>query len=820
MRKYILFIIFIAVSFSTTAQIIDYNNPQEYEINKIDIAGIQYLSKDVLINISGLKVGQIIKVPGDEITGAIEELWEQGLFSDIKISITKIEDNKIDLRIFLQEQPRLYKITITGVNKNQRTDIREKINLNAGKQITDNILNNTENIIHNYYADKGFPNADVQFFVRDDTTLQNTVNLHIKIDKKNKIKINEIIIRGNKEFSDAKVKRNLKETKQKSFFRIWKISKYIKSKFKEDKNTLIAKYNKEGYRDARIIEDSVYVFDDKMLNVYLNVHEGKKYYYREITWIGNTKYSTEALSKILDIKEGDTYNQERLNSRLMIDEDAVGNLYLDDGYLFFTSTPREVRIDNDSVDIEILITEGQQASLNRIVLHGNNRTNDHVAIRELRTIPGQLFSKSDIIRSVRELAQLGSFDPEQLVPIPIPHQQDATVDIEYGLVEKSNDMFELSGGWGMIGFIGKVGLRFNNFSLRNIADVKSWAPLPIGDGQQLSISANIGANRYQLYSISFVEPWLGGKKPNSLSVSLYYNLMSNGITKKYNEEHPEYPRETMQLYGVALGFGRRLKWPDDYFTMSNEISFQQYHMNGLRQYIDIASGAYNLLTVSTTFGRNSVDNPVYSRRGSNLSLGLKATPPYSLFYSKNWNTIGDSEKFKWAELYKITIKGSWFSQVVGNLVINSRFEYGLLGFYNKAIGYTPFESYVLGGDGMGYNTFGKDYISLRGYKNESLTPINGGHLYQKYTVELRHPILLKEMATIYALGFVEGGNSWSHLNEMDPFHIYRSAGLGVRIFLPMLGMLGIDFGYGFDEKIYKGENAGGFNYHFVFGQQF
>ena len=834
MKKTLIIIIAI-LSFALTSVgqkniIIDYGNPKEYEINKIEIIGIQYLSTDALINIAGIYVGQKIMIPGKEISGSIKNLWKQGLFSDISISISEAEEvGKINLTIFLQEQPRLHKVFFTGINKSQTTDLEEDVDLRAGRQITDNILNNTKNQIQDYYTQKGFPNVEVDFKVVDDTTMQNMVNLHIDINKNNKIRINKIVVRGNTEFSDKKIRRIFKETKQKSVWVFWKQSKYIDDLYEADKKTLIDKYNKEGYRDARILEDSVYVYDEKTLNIYLKVHEGHKYYFRDITWVGNTIYTSDELSEGLDIEEGDVYNQERLESRLMLEEDAVGNRYLDDGYLFYNSQIREVFIENDSIDIQIVITEGQQATINRIIINGNTRTNDHVVIREIRTLPGALFSKSDIIRSVRELAQLGNFDPEQLVPVPIPHQQDGTVDIEYNVVEKSNDMFELSGGYGMMGFVGRVGLRFNNFSVRNIRDIRSWSPLPMGDGQQLSISANIGGSQYQLYSVSFMEPWLGGKKPNSLSVSLYYNLMSNGITKKNVEENPLFTRQTMQLYGLSVGLGKRLQVPDDYFILSGELSYQRYQIQDYRAYINIASGAYNIFSLNGTFARNSIDNPLYSRHGSNLSLGLKATPPYSLLYNKKMTTpeglpLGDADRFKWVEHYKVTINGSWFFQIVGNLVINTRFEYGLLGYYNKNIGYSPFEGYVVGGDGQGYYTFGKDMISLRGYENKTLTPDYGantnstGHLYSKYTVELRHPVILKEMATIYMLGFIEGGNCWNQLNEFDPFDVYRSAGVGVRVFLPMLGMLGIDFGYGFDEVPFVPE-ANGWNYHLVFGQQ-
>lgn len=825
MRKIISLLILNLIITTSFAQYVDYSNPQDYKIEKINISGIRFLSEEALILLSGLHVGQEITIPGDDISEAIQKLWEQKLFSDVKISFTLIESDKIILNITLEEQMQLNKVYFLGIKKSQKSDLEEKLNLKAGRRLTDNILNQSENIIKDFYEDKGFLNTIVTYTIKDDTTLQNFVNLYIDIDKQNKVKINEIIIRGNTTFSDNKIKRYLKETKQKNAFRIWKTSKYVKDNFNEDQKIIIAKYNKAGYRDARILEDSVYTTEEGLVNMYIKIHEGNKYHYRSINWVGNTKYTTEQLSAILDIKVGDVYNQERLDNRLIMAEDAVGNLYLDNGYLFYQSIPREVKIENDSVDLEIRVMEGSQARINRISLHGNTRTNDHVPRRELRTLPGELFSKSDIIRSVRELAQLGNFDPENLVPTPLPNQASGDVDVDYAVIEKSNDMFELSGGWGMMGFVGRVGVKFNNFSMRNINKPKYWAPLPMGDGQQLSLSANVGGSNYQLYSVSFMEPWLGGKKPNSLSVSLYYNLMSNGITERTKEYYgTDAVRQTMQLYGASVGLGRRLKWPDDYFVLSNELSFQRYYIDGLTSYINAESGAYNIFSFNTTIARNSIDNPLYSRRGSNLSASLKLTPPYSsisnLFGSnKDWTSLSEQQKFQWVELYKISIKGDWFFQIAGDLVFRTAFEYGILGSYNKDIGYSPFEAYEVGGDGMGYYTFGKDYIGLRGYENQSLTPTNGAHLYNKYTAEIRHPVLLKDIATIYALGFLEAGNSWNSMNEMNPFDVKRSAGVGVRLFLPMLGQLGVDFGWGFDE-IPQSPGSNGFNYHLVFGQQF
>lgn len=816
MHKFIIILvslIFFTGSLTKAQQSVDYTNPQKYVIAGISVSGIKFLSTDNLLIMSGLKIGQVINIPGDEISKSINKLWEQNLFSDVKISIVKTEGTLVFLDIYLQEQPHLTRVFFYGINSSQESDLREQTDLRTGKQVTNNTLRTTEIIIKNYYADKGFPFVEVNFKVVDDSTFQNTVNLHIYIDKKNKTKIKNIVIRGNKAFTDKKIKRNFKETKEKKIWRIWKPSKYVEDKYAEDKKLLINKYNQQGYRDARIIEDSVYVFEEDFLNVYLKIEEGEKYYFRNIEWIGNTKYSSKQLDRVLDIKSGDPYNQELLQNRLYNDPDAVGNLYYDDGYLFFQAIPQELKITNDSVDIRILISEGKQARINRVLVNGNTRSNENVIRRELRTMPGQLFSKTDLIRSVRELANLGNFDPEQLSPVPIPNQSDGSVDIKYDVVEKPNDMFELSGGFGAFGFMGQVGITFNNFSMQNIFKPKYWDPLPMGDGQKFSISARIGGPRYQMYSLSFVEPWLGGKKPTSFSTSVYYNHMTNSYTINTK------PTASFDVIGASIGLGTRLKWPDDYFVGTVNLSYDKYLMNNYTNYIDVGNGAYNIISATAGLSRSSTDNPLYTRKGSELSFSAKVTPPYSLFIKNSWSGDSDSTKFKWAELYKINIKTTWYNELVKNLVLKTGFEYGLVGYYNKNIGYSPFEGFEVGGDGMSYFTFGKDYVGLRGYKNGKLTPTNGAHLYSKYTMELRYPIILKEMATLYVLGFLEGGNAWYSLNEFNPFQFHRSAGIGARLYVPMLGLVGADLGYGFDPVTGK-PDAAGWNTHIVFGQQF
>ncbi len=826
MRRIVIVLLSLLISAEMFAQqFVDYSNPKEYVIADINVSGVKYLSKDALIMLSGLKIGQKIQIPGDEISNAIQRLWDQGLFSDVKITISKIEGDKVYLNFYLQEQPRLLNLYIKGVNKTQESELRDILELTRGKKVSNSMLIDAEKKIKDYYAKKGYPFVKVTFKMVDDTTYQNVVNLYINIDKKNRVKIKNIIIRGNSQIPDRKILAWMKETKKKQIYRFWKPSRYIPDKYKEDKANVIKQYNKLGYRDARIVEDSVYPVSNKYLNIYMKIHEGDKFYFRNISWVGNTKYSSEFLSKKLDIKKGDPYNEQRLEDRLTNDEDAVANLYLDDGYLFFHAIPKEEKIVNDSVDIQIMIYEGQQARINEVEISGNTRTNDQVIRRELRTLPGALFSKTDLVRSVRELANLGNFDPEKLVPTPIPNQADGTVDIKYSVVEKSNDVFELSGGWGPYGFVGKMSLRFNNFSVRNIPHLDQWAPLPVGDGQKLSISALANAKSYQMYSFSFVDPWFGGKKPNSFSISMYYNILTNGYTQQEADASPFIFRKTFKMFGTSVGLGRRLKWPDDYFILSNKISYDLYVMDSLQYYINVDNGVYHLLSFTTTFGRNSIDNPLYSRSGSDLSLSVKLTPPYSLFTHKDYSNLPDSLRLKWVEMFKVKVKGKWYFRVIGDLVFNPNFEFGFLGYYNKTIGYVPFEGFVMGGDPMGYYAFGKEFISLRGYKAKgALTPegppmYGTAHAYAKYTFEVHYPVLLKEMATVYVLAFAEAGNAWYNLYEFNPFKLYRSVGVGVRMFIPMMGLVGIDFAYGLDDIPYN-PGQGGFNYHFVFGQQF
>lgn len=837
--KYFLLIIFIQLSFNTlTAQVkFDYANPKEYHIGGISISGIRYLNHNALVQLSGLKIGQNIKIPGEAITSSLKKLWKQGLFSDIKMSYTKIVGDTIYLDIFLQERPRLSRLIITGIMNTQIKDLEEKINLKRGGQVTENIINRTKNIISNYFIDKGYYNVDINAVQKNDTTYQNTVILYIDIDKKDKVKISEIDFEGNTVFEDKKLRKFLKETKHKRWYGLFKPSKYVPDTYEEDKKGLIVKMNEKGYRDAKIISDTLIHNADNTITLKIKVDEGNQFFFKNITWVGNKKFTSDQLSSALKIKKGDIYDQAVLDERLSIEDDAVSNLYMDDGYLFFNVTPVEINIQNDSIDLEIRVFEGPQATIKNVTITGNTRTNDNVIRREIRTRPGELFRKSDIIRTVRELAQLGHFDPEQIVPTPKPNPQDGTVDLEYALVEKANDQIELSGGWGAGMIVGTLGLSFNNFSTKNIFDKKAWQPLPTGDGQKLSVRAQTNGKYYQNYSVSFMEPWLGGKKANSLSVSASHTIQSRsynpyssyGAYGGYGGGYGGYgsgygsdaSASNMQITRISLGLGRRLKWPDDYFQIYNEISYQHYILNEYYYIFQgIGNGNFNQIAFNNILSRSSVDQPLYPRGGSSFSLGLEFTLPISLWDGKNYADMAYEDKFKWLEYYKWDFKASWFTRIIGDLVLNAKAEYGFTGYYNKDIGQAPTEGYEMGGDGMGYMTYGKTMVGLRGYENGTLSKrFNGGYIYNKYTLELRQLITSSQAATIYGLTFLESGGVWQQFSDYNPFGLYRSAGVGVRVFLPMLGLLGIDWAYGFDDV--PGINdGGGSRFHFILGQQF
>lgn len=856
------FLIFSYQSFSQvsigTGTVVDYTRPVEYEIGGITVEGAEYLDKSVLVMLAGLNVGEKVTIPGEEISKSIRKLWDQGLFENIGIYITDIQGESVFLELRLTERPRLSRFSLKGINKTEADNLREKLNITRGDVVTESMLLNAKHKIKEHFRDKGFLDTEVDIKQIPDTTRANNVNLDIDIQKNHRMKIEKIYIYGNKEFNDQKIKNALKETKEMGKFdplmdielallyalremvrlnpqgvvdstmahlnrtvkiRIFKPSRFIQSKYDEDLVKVVEKYNTLGYRDAQIIRDSLYRNEDHTLSLNLYIDEGTKYYFRNITWVGNTKYTAEQLNTVLKIKKGDTYDKNLLETNLSFNpnEQDVSSLYLDDGYLFFAADPVEVNVEKDSIDIEIRIREGKQARINKVSISGNTKTNDHVVMRELRTRPGQLFSRSDIIRTTRELAQLRYFDPEKIVPDIVPNPADGSVDITYQVEETSSDQIELSGGWGYGRIIGTLGLSFNNFSLKNVFTPGAWKPVPGGDGQKLSLRLQSYGKGYLSYSFSFTEPWLGGKKANSFSVTYWHSLYSNGKSKN------DPLRSEFKINGLTFGLGKRLTWPDDYFTLYQAITLQRYDLYQYSQIFLFGSGTgtYNNFNYNIILGRSSINQPIYPTYGSDVNVSLELTPPYSLFNDKDYSSMEPEEKYEWIEYHKWKINATFFTEIFPKAVIMTRAKLGFLGLYNQEIGVTPFERFYLGGDGLsGYNNLdGREIIGMRGYRNETITPGYylskniGGTIYAKYTLELRYPLSLNPSATIFGLAFVEGGNSWFGFTDFNPFAIYRSAGFGLRVFLPMFGLLGLDWGYGFD-PVFGIPSANGSQFHF------
>ena len=809
-------------------RVMDYEHPKEYVIAEVTVSGIEFIQKEVLVSLSGLKPGNTITLPGDEVTNVLKKFWSQGLFSDAMISAKKIRNDSVWLDIYLTERARISRLTIVGVGKSEQQDLREKINLRNGQQVTDDIMDNTKRIIRDHFIEKGFLNTEVGINLKDDTIRVNMVHMEINVDKKGRVKIDEIYFTGVNTFKPSLLRRKMKDTKKVNI-NIFKASKLVSETFKEDKKKLIEFYNENGYRDAKVISDSVGFIPemDNRLNLYLNMEEGNQYRFGDVTWIGNTKYPSELLNAVLGIEKGDIFDQSILDERLFIDEDAVNGVYLDHGYLFFSLTPVEVSVEDDTIDFEMRIYEGEIALINKVIISGNTRTNEHVVRRELRTLPGDKFSKQELIRTVRELANLGHFDPEQIEPNPIPNQSDGTVDIEYKLTERATDQLEVSGGYGGGMLVGTVGIRFSNFAASRLFDPKAWRPVPSGDGQTFSIRAQTNGRLYQSYNFSFIEPWFGGRKPNSFSISGYYSKMNrNPYAFWAGGDASNIPDEYYSVIGATLGLGRRLTWPDDFFTLYNGFSYQRYKVKDYPGLFIVENGHFNNFSFTTTIGRNSQTQMIYPRGGSNISLSLQITPPYSLFNpGRDYINIPDDDKYKWVEYHRWMFKADWFHALLGDLVLMARMQYGYLGHYNDDIGPSPFEGFDLGGDGLsGYNLYGRETIAQRGYPNRSLTPVDesgnkSGNVYTKYTLELRYPVSLNPSATIFVLGFLEAGNAWYSIDQFSPFSAKRAAGVGVRAFLPMFGLLGIDWGYGFDP--YPGHpGLSGSQFHFTMGQQF
>lgn len=800
---------------------LDYNRPKEYEIGGITVSGIKFLDNYALIKLTGLEVGDKIQVPGDKISGAIKKLWIQGLFDDIQINITKIDGQLIFFDIKLKERPRLSRFSFAGIKKSEADDIRERIKLVSGKVVNENLINNTKNSIQKYYAEKGYLNANIDIIESSDSVMMNSVMLKIKIDKNKKVKIDKIIIKGNSSVSSKKIKKLMKETKERGWYKIFNSSKFQEKEYADDKVAVIEHYNEQGYRDAKIVRDTVYDINKKSLIVELDIYEGPKYYFGNINFYGNTKYSTETLNGILAIKKGDVYNKKTLLTRLEMNPNGrdIASLYLDDGYLFFNIDQQEKLVYNDTIDLDLIMREGPQATIDRVTVRGNEKTNDKVILREIRTKPGQKFSRSEIIRTNRELSQLGYFDPEKIGVNPKPDPVKGTVDIEYTVIERPSDQIELSGGFGGGRAVGTLGLNLTNLSMKNALKGK-FNPLPTGDGQKLSIRAQTNGLYYQSYSLSFSEPWLGGKKPNYFTASIFRTTQSNGYEKGNSL------RQSIEINGASVSLGKRLQKPDDYFVLNHSVSYQQYNLSNWGGFL-FAKGKSHNISLTNVISRNSTDQPIYPRSGSNISLSLQLTPPFSLFSKTDYTTAANEIKYKFIEYHKWKFDASFFTRLAGDLVLNSKAQFGFLGFYNNDIGVSPFERFKLGGDGLAGFDFlrGSEIIGLRGYQNNSIVPNQnygslGAPIYNKFTLELRHPITMNQSATIFGLVFAEAGNTYADFKNFNPYNnMKRSVGAGVRIFLPIFGLLGLDYGYGLDE-IPGDPGASGGQFHFSIGQQF
>ncbi len=825
-KKLVILFCFTIITIALKAQIslggidsiaIDYSAPKEYEIGGITVTGANHLDHNVLTLLSGLSVGDKVQVPGDKFSTAIENLWKQGLFEDVEITARKIQGSTIFINIDVMERPRLSKFSVKGMTKSEADDVREKIKLIKGKVVTDGLISSTSVKVKEFFINKGYMDVKVDIKTERDERLENSVILAIEVTKADKIRIKEINIVGNYSIKTWKLRRTFKETKRRRWWNPFNAGKFDEDNYMKDKKMFIAKYNEKGFRDAKIVKDTMYRVESNRVNIDLVIDEGHSYYFRNINWVGNSKYSTKDLNNVFGIKKGDIYDQSQLDAKLFMNPNGndISSLYMDDGYLFFNVTPVEIMATGDSIDLEMRIYEGKQATINKVTVVGNSKTNDRVVLREIRTKPGQLFRRSDIIRTQRELSQLGYFDPEKMNVVPTPNPATGTVDIEYTVEEKPSDQIELSGGYGGGRVVGTLGISFNNFSGRSFFKRDAWRPLPSGDGQRLSVRAQSNGLFFQSYNISFTEPWLGGKKPNSLSITAYYSIQSNGQTRntKSNGEKIINPlRESLDIFGVSVGLGKRLKKPDDYFTLYQEINYQYYTLNNFRSIFSFSKGYSNNIYYKISIQRNSIDKPIFETRGSQLAFTGQFTPPYSFFDNKDYSspTMVDQERYKFVEYQKYKFTAKFFTPITNkrgaegkearNLILRTSAGFGFLTSYNSKVGISPFERFYLGGSGLtGFALDGREIIALRGYDDQSVSARTGSAFITKYSMELRFPVTLNPQATIYVLGFAEAGNSWEHTKDFDPFNVRRSAGLGVRVFLPMFGLLGFDYGWRLDD---------------------
>ncbi len=859
LRRIISLLCFFALSCPVWAQQgvtnveVDYNNPKKYIVGGVKVDGLQYFSADQILQISAMQKGMEVTVPSEELTGIVSRLWGQRYFEDVAVSIDSLCPTRDTafFKISIVERPRVSRWTYSGVKSGEQKELEERLNLRRGREFSDYVAKTSVDIIKRFYKEKGFSNVKVDVNTKRDTVIKSAIRVQFAVDRGEKVKIQKITFNGADHVKESKLVKSMKKTRDKRLQNFFSSKKFQEKEYENDKRQLLTVFSEAGYRDARIVSDTMYYVEPNRLQIDFNIDEGKKYYFRDITWTGNSVYASDVLNNILMIKKGDVYDvvtmQKRLYGGGKPNEYDISKLYKDNGYLFFQVQPIEMNIEGDSVDVEMRIVEGKPATLNNIIINGNDLTNERVIRRQVFTRPGYLFSQTDFERSVREIASMGQFDPEAIMSeggwSVVPNPMDNTVDIVYNVTEKPSSQLELSGGWGGNTFVATVGVSFNNFSTRRFFDKTAWRPVPLGDAQNLAIRFQTNGTYYTSLSASFSEPWLFGKKPTSLNMSLYYTRQTNSYIY-YNILNKD---EFMEVYGFAAGLGKRLKWPDNYFVLYNQLSWQTYRLQNWSYQFLFNTGISNNLSYTLSLSRNSTDQQIYPREGSDFSFSLQLTPPYSLLRHKdhgildsngnptrvdnpkdiNYNYQTSQDRYKWIEYHKWSFKGAVYTKLVGDLVLMARAQFGYLGYYNRNWGYSPFEGFRVGGDGMsGYDTYGSEIVSLRGYENYSLTPqatssynstgnYYAGNVYDKFTVELRYPVILQPQSTIYALLFLEGGNCWADIRDFNPFQIKRSAGVGVRIFLPMIGLLGVDWGWGFDDPV-----NGGSQFHFVIGQQF